>query len=81
MKDAIKISTVNFHPEWGCKDKNLNRMLGIIEACAAEGANLIVFPEMCLTGYDEEAQEVAFEKKMQYLNAETVPGTSSEAVA
>lgn len=81
MKDIIKISTVNFHPEWGCKEENLNRMLGIIEACAAEGANLIVFPEMALTGYDEELTEVPFKEKMQYKNAETVPGASSNKVA
>lgn len=81
MKDVIKISTVNFHPDWGCKEKNLNRMLGIIESTAAEGANLIVFPEMALTGYDEEEEPVPHKEKMQYKNAETVPGASSEAIA
>lgn len=80
MKNVIKITTVNFHPVWGCKEKNLDTMLGIIEASAAEGSNLIVFPEMALTGYDEEVTEVPFKEKMQYRNAEVVPGASTNKV-
>ena len=53
MKDIMKVSTVAFNAKWGDKEANLNRMAGYIEAAAAEGSNLIVFPEMGLTGYDE----------------------------
>ena len=56
MKDVIKISTVAFNATWGDKQVNLTRMLGYVEAAAAEGANLIVFPEMGLTGYDDEEE-------------------------
>jgi predicted amidohydrolase len=79
-KDIIKISTVAFNAKWGDKDANLNRMLGYIETAAAEGSQLVVFPEMALTGYDDEAEKPKAEK-MQSLLAETVPGSSSLAIA
>ena len=49
MKDVIKVSTVAFHAIWGDKEANLNKMKGYIEAAAAEGSNLVVFPEMAGT--------------------------------
>ena len=80
MKDVMKVSTVAFNAKWGDKEANLNRMTGYIEAAAAEGSNLIVFPEMGLTGYDDE-EEKPLKEKMQYKLAETVPGPSSEKIA
>ena len=80
MKDIIKISTVAFNAKWGDKEKNLNRMLGYMEAAAAEGSNLIVFPEMALTGYDDE-EDKEKPDKMQSKLAEAVPGPSSNAIA
>ena len=52
MKHVMKISTVAFHAIWGKKELNLQRMLDYIELAAGEGSNLVVFPEMALTGYD-----------------------------
>ena len=80
MKDIMKVSTVAFNAKWGDKEANLNRMAGYIEAAAAEGSNLIVFPEMGLTGYDDE-EDKPLKEKMQYKLAETVPGPSSEKIA
>lgn len=80
MKDVIKVSTVAFNAKWGEKERNLNRMTGYIEAAASEGSNIIVFPEMGLTGYDDEEDKPKPEK-MQYKLAETVPGKSSEVIA
>ena len=37
-------------------------MLGYMEAAAAEGSNLVVFPEMALTGYDDEEDKAKPEK-------------------
>ena len=47
---------------------------------ARQGSDLIVFPEMSLTGYDDEGQ-VPAALKMQTRLAETIPGPASEAVA
>ena len=80
MKDVIKVSTVAFHAIWGDKEANLNKMKGYIEAAAAEGSNLVVFPEMALTGYDDE-EEKAKPDKMQSHLAELVPGPSSLEIA
>lgn len=80
MKDIIKISTVAFNAKWGDKQSNLNRMLGYIEAAASEGSNLVVFPEMGLTGYDDEPDKPKSEK-MQSKLAELVPGPSAQAIA
>lgn len=77
MKDVIKVSTVAFNAKWGEKERNLNRMAGYIETAASEGSNIIIFPEMGLTGYDDEEDKPKPEK-MQYKLAETVPGKSSK---
>lgn len=80
MKHVMKISTVAFHAIWGKKELNLQRMLDYIELAAGEGSNLVVFPEMALTGYDDKKEQPKAEK-MQVLQAETVPGPSSQRIA
>jgi predicted amidohydrolase len=80
MKDIITVSTVTFNAAWNQKAKNLNRILGYIEAAARKGSNIVVFPEMALTGYDDQA-EVPKAEKMQTKEAELIPGPSSNAVA
>ena len=80
MKHVMKISTVAFHAIWGKKELNLQRMLDYIELAAGEGSNLVVFPEMALTGYDDKKEQPKAEK-MQGLQAETVPGPSSKRIA
>ncbi|SEH43898.1 MULTISPECIES: carbon-nitrogen hydrolase family protein [Atopobiaceae] len=79
-KDIITISTVAFHAEWGDKERNLNRILGYMEAAAKKGSDLLLLPEMALTSYDDEP-DVPVAEKMQHKLAETVPGPTSEIVA
>lgn len=79
MSEIIKISTVNFKTAWGNKQANLESILRYIEEAGAAGSDIIVLPEMSLTGYDVE-MEKPLEEKMQYLEAETIPGPSSEKV-
>ncbi len=50
--DKIKASAVNFNPVKGDKRANIDKMRGFIENAEAEGSNIIVFPELCTTGYD-----------------------------
>lgn len=73
MEDILKVSVVNFHSYWGEKRRNLDRIKGYVAAAAAEGSNIIVFPEMSLTGYDNEPDK-AKEDKMQIREAELIPG-------
>ncbi len=73
MKDIIKVSVVNFKAEWGDKRKNGKRIMEYMEAAASEGVNLILFPEMALTGYADEPEK-NFCEKMQYINGENNEG-------
>lgn len=79
MKDIITVSTVTFNSFWGDKEKNLNRIMGYIEAAAKKGSDIVVFPEMALTGYDDESEK-AVPDKMQTNLAETIPGASTDKV-
>lgn len=79
-KDVITISVVSFHPMWGEKERNLSRILGFAEAAAHRGSDLVVFPEMALTGYDDET-EVPITEKMQYRLAEREDGPSVRAIS
>lgn len=80
MKDIITVSTVTFRPIWGDKASNLKRIKEYIEAAARKGSNLVILPEMSLTGYDDEADK-QLKEKMQYELAETIPGPSTNEVA
>lgn len=73
-KDILNIAVVNFNAIWGDKEKNLKRIKGYIECAAKRGAELIVFPEMSLTGYDYV--KPTNEKSMQERLSESVTGGS-----
>ena len=57
-ENNLKIAVVNFQPVWGDKDANLKKMISDSQTAADNGAKLILFPEMALTGY-------AMEKNME----------------
>ena len=52
MDDILTAAVVNFHPVSGEKERNLSRIEGFARAGARRGAELILFPELCLMGYD-----------------------------
>lgn len=79
IKDVINLSVVTFNSVWGDKEKNLNRIKGYIECAAKKGSHFVVFPEMCLTGYDDEPDKDK-KDKMQTLLAETIPGPSTNEI-
>ncbi len=74
--NILTVACVNFRTSWGDKAKNLEKMKGYITAAAKRGADLIVFPELALTGYDVEEKVL-----MHRENAETVPGPSTSEIA
>lgn len=79
-KDVITVSVVTLNSEWGEKEKNLNRITGYIECAAKRGSDLIVFPEMALTSYDDIASTPK-QDKMQTRLAEMIPGPSTDIIA
>lgn len=79
IKDIINLSVVTFNSIWGDKEKNLNRIKGYIECAARKGSHFVVFPEMCLTGYDDESDKDK-KDKIQTLLAETIPGPATNEI-
>jgi predicted amidohydrolase len=47
----IRVATVQFQHQPGDKSYNLGRIRHFVAEAAAAGAEIIAFPEMCLTGY------------------------------
>lgn len=66
-----RISVTQFTPIPGAVEENLRRIETETRALAAEGSELIVFPELALSGFVTSPQEAA-------AVAETLPGMSSD---
>lgn len=80
MKNIINVAVVNFKPSAANKESNLSRMCEYTEAAAKRGADLVLFPELCLMGYDYFIDEsVSQEEKIR--NTETLDGQSCSAIA
>jgi predicted amidohydrolase len=67
-ESKLRIACVQMEPVVGQKERNVERGLELIERAAAGGANLVVLPELCNSGYVFETREEA------NALAEEVPG-------
>lgn len=79
-RDVLTVSVVTMNAAWGQKEQNLNRIKGYVESAGKRGSDIVVLPEMVLTGYDDVA-ETPLEQKMQARLAETIPGPATEEIA
>ena len=75
MSQKIKIAAVQTNPRLMNPEENLESVISAIKEAAEKQANLIVFPECCLSGYIFHSREEALPF------AETIPGPSSEKIA
>lgn len=66
-ESRLRIACLQMEPRVGEKDRNVARGLELIGRAAAGGANLVVLPELCNSGYVFETREEA------YALAEEVP--------
>jgi N-carbamoylputrescine amidase len=57
---VVKIACVQMEPVVGEKEQNVRRTLEFIGTAAANGARLIVLPELCNSGYVFNSREEAF---------------------
>ena len=57
---SVKIACIQMEPVVGKKDQNVTRSLELVQKAAAQGARLIVLPELCNSGYVFESREEAF---------------------
>jgi len=82
-QDLVTVASVNFTPVNGDAKATLDKMTSNIIEAAAQGADLVVFPELALLGAggceDCATLKAACERHIQL--AETVPGPSSKALA
>jgi len=74
MPQKIKIAAAQIEPKLMKIEDNLNKLLRAAKEAADKSADLVVFPECCLTGY-------VFNSRQEALPfAETVPGPSTKKV-
>jgi predicted amidohydrolase len=51
VRRPLRVATVQMESAAGDKEANLAKVEAFVERAAAEGAQLVVFPECCVTGY------------------------------
>lgn len=67
----VKIACCQIAPEIGRKQANLERTASFIESAAGSGAQIIVLPELCSSGYVFESRAEAFALSDAYEDGET----------
>lgn len=78
--DILTVAVVNFKVAAGNKELNLSRIKGFSIAAAKRGADLVLFPELCLMGYDYFVnEEISMNDKI--LATETIQGPSCKVLA
>jgi len=71
-EDEVKISLAQISSKLGDIESNLTKIFNFIERAKNEGSNIVIFPELALTGY--------YIRDMVYDLAETIPGRSFEKI-
>ncbi len=72
MKNRIKLALAQMDSKRGDRPENIRRMEEMITKAREHSAELVIFPELCVTGYTNRDQF--------YELAETVPGPTTERV-
>ncbi len=79
-RNDLTIGVVNFQPVWGDVEANVASMQAYIEQAASEGIELLLFPEMCVTGYASSEDEADDESIMAIGAAEAADGPTAQAI-
>jgi predicted amidohydrolase len=86
-RETVSVACINFPPEWGNRAANLSKIKALSKQAAHQGNNIIIFPELALTGYEcaQTAQAgIDGTKKnscsMHKELAETIPGPSTNEI-
>lgn len=79
-KDVMNIAVINFKVAAGQKDNNLRRINEFSIAAAKRGADLVLFPELSLTGYDYFINTAVRPEEKRAM-AETIQGPSCSYIA
>jgi len=79
----VSVACANFQTKWGDKGANLEKIETITREAAKGGSNIIIFPELALSGYECD-ESIRQSKKPCFMHrdlAETVPGPSTKKIA
>ncbi len=79
-QDIINVAVVNFKVSAKDKASNLKRIREFTAAAAKRGADLVLFPELCLMGYDYYIDE-SIDLKTKVATTETLEGSSCQSIA
>jgi predicted amidohydrolase len=75
MSNPITIAAAQIDIAFADRERNLARMLEVLEKTSSKGARLTIFPEAALTGYCYDSLAEALP------HAEPIPGPSTEQIA
>lgn len=75
MPEPVQIAVAQIDIAFGDRERNLARMIQVLEESAAKGARLVLFPEAALAGY---CYDSLAEARPQ---AEPIPGPSTQRMA
>ena len=78
---ANELGVVNFTPKWGDKEVNIESMKSYIEEAHTKGVKILLFPEMCVTGYASSSDPTSDTYKMPIENAEPLDGPTAKTFA
>ena len=73
-----ELGVVNFTPVWGDKDANIESMEKYIESAHSKGVKILLFPEMCVTGYVSSSDPESKEYKWAVESAEDIDGPTQK---
>ncbi|HMK83614.1 MAG TPA: carbon-nitrogen hydrolase family protein [Candidatus Bathyarchaeia archaeon] len=80
QQNRVTVGCCNFSPTWADKTANLEKILTMTKTAAEMGCNLVVFPELALTGYECENQEGCSQSGLHKKLAEPIPGPSTRKI-
>jgi N-carbamoylputrescine amidase len=60
-ESPLTVACIQMEPRVGAKQANVGHSVALIDQASANGARLIVLPELCNSGYTFESRREAFE--------------------
>ena len=75
-EDTVTLGCVNYGSIWNDKAASIGKVKKLIREAADQGINILVFPELSLSGYESNEDNT-----MHREFAETIPGPATEEIA
>ena len=76
-----ELGVVNFKSTWGNKEANVSSMLSYVDEAHEKGVKILLFPEMCVTGYVSSSDPESLAYQTAVNLAETSDGPTATTFA